>query len=196
MNYLAHLLLAGPDRGHRIGALLGDFMRGQELGCFSPDIQDGVRHHRAVDQFTDAHPVFRRSRQRLDPRYRRFGGVIIDVFYDHFLARSWHRWCVQPLPCFAKDVYSLLERNAEDFPPRMQQAVGFMIADDWLASYAELDKVGRALQGLGKRVKRDNPLAQAINELVRLDTPLASDFEAFFPQLVDHCTPAPRSLGL
>jgi len=196
LNYLAHLFLAGPDGGHRIGALLGDFMRGQELDSYPRAVQDGVLHHRVVDQFTDSHPVFRRSCRRLASRYRRFGGVIIDVFYDHFLARSWHRWSAQPLPVFTSEVYSLLQRNAADLPPRMQRAIGFMIADDWLASYAEIDKVDLALQGLGKRVRRDNPLGDAVGELSRLEESLESDFEIFFPQIIERSLGEPRSAGM
>lgn len=187
MNYLAHLYLAGPDDDHRIGALLGDFMRGQELSSFAGSVQVGVLHHRAVDRFTDSHPVFRQSRDRLAPRFRRFSGVIIDVFYDHFLARGWQRWCRQSLAEFATDVYTVLETRLADLPPRMQRAVRAMIADDWLSSYAEPKNVARALSGLARRVKRENPLGEAIAELARHEAGLSEDFEAFFPALIEHC---------
>ena len=121
---------------------------------------------------------------------------MIDVFYDHFLARSWDCWSAQPLPDFTREVYSLLEQSAPDLPLRMQRAIRFMVAEDWLASYAEIDKVERALQGLGRRVKRDNPLGDGVGELIRLEQFLEADFEAFFPQITKRCMGTPRSVGM
>ncbi len=184
MNYLAHLLLAGRTEASRLGALLGDFMLGQELAAFPPPVQGGIRLHREVDRFTDAHPVFRRSRSRLDPRTRCFAGVIVDVFYDHFLARGWDAWCEQPLSGFAAEIYGMLGRRLPELPPRMQHVVPFMIREDWLTSYRETEHVGRALRRMSRRLKRENPLGEAIGELHAHYRELQSDFDAFFPELV------------
>jgi acyl carrier protein phosphodiesterase len=184
VNYLAHLLLAEPGEEARLGALLGDFMRGQQLADLAPAVQEGVRLHREVDRFTDAHPVFLRSKARLDPRVRRFAGVIVDVFYDHFLASRWEAWCEQPLSEFAADVYGMLERRLPELPPRMQYVVPFMIQQDWLTSYRETRHVERALRGMSRRVKRENPLAASAAELEAHYPALGGDFDEFFPQLV------------
>ena len=183
MNYLAHLLLAGPTEAWRLGALLGDFMVGHPLATFPPTVQEGIRLHREIDRFTDAHPVFRRSRSRLDPGLCRFSGVIVDVFYDHFLARGWDAWCEQPLTGFAAEVYGMLERRLPELPPRMQEVVPFMIREDWLTSYRETQHVGRALRGMSRRLKRENPLGEAIGELHAHYPELQSDFDAFFPDV-------------
>jgi acyl carrier protein phosphodiesterase len=158
VNYLAHLLLAEPGEEARLGALLGDFMRGQQLADLAPAVQEGVRLHREVDRFTE--------------------------FYDHFLASRWEAWCEQPLSEFAADVYGMLERRLPELPPRMQYVVPFMIQQDWLTSYRETRHVERALRGMSRRVKRENPLAASAAELEAHYPALGGDFDEFFPQLV------------
>ena len=123
MNYLAHLLLAEPTDDSRLGGLIGDFMRGHELVEFAPGVQDGILRHRRIDRVTDAHPVFRRSRQRLGSTLRRYSGVVIDVAYDHFLAVSWDRWHGDALGDFARACYRLLERRRAELPPRLRNAL-------------------------------------------------------------------------
>src|SRR6187549_190225 len=89
MNWLAHLLLSPPEPLLRLGNLSGDFVRGIDVTLLRPELQLGITQHRRIDAFVDAHPLVRRSRERLDAPFRRFAGVLVDVYYDHFLARDW-----------------------------------------------------------------------------------------------------------
>src|SRR5688572_8345575 len=98
MNWLAHLLLAEPTPQFRLGAILPDLVSMQVLAGLPPDFQRGIRQHRQVDAYTDSHAIFRRSVQRLDPPFRRFGGILVDIFYDHFIARDWQSFSATPLP--------------------------------------------------------------------------------------------------
>src|SRR5688572_426656 len=100
MNWLAHLLLSEPTPEFRIGNLLPDLLPASELQTLSPIFRRGVECHRRIDAFTDTHPVFRRSVARLVPPHRRFGGVLIDLFYDHFLATNWRQYSPIPLDEF------------------------------------------------------------------------------------------------
>ncbi len=183
LNYLAHLYLAGHQADHLLGSLLGDFMRGQDLADFPSAVQDGVLHHRAVDRFTDGHAVFARSRARLAPQFRRVSGIVIDVFYDHLLARSWARWSEQPLAEFTAEIYALLQARRAELPPRMQRAVDYMVRGDWLGSYVEPLSIDWALRGLSSRMRRANPLGEAYGELAQHGDGLRRDFEQFFPEL-------------
>lgn len=184
MNYLAHLLLAGPDEGMRLGALIGDFMAGMGVEEFAADVQAGIWLHRKIDRWTDAHPVFRRSKRRCPDRLRRFAGVIVDVAYDHCLALEWERWCPgQGLGEFAGEVYGLLDKRAEELPPRLERAREWIVGEDWLSRYGDPGHVRRVFAGMGRRVRRENRLVEAGEFVVAEVEGLREDFGVFFGEL-------------
>ncbi|MFO1420331.1 MAG: ACP phosphodiesterase [Candidatus Competibacteraceae bacterium] len=186
MNYLAHFHLAGEDPELLAGSLLGEFLRGPVPEDWSPGVRLGVRLHRQVDAFTDAHPVTARGRGRFQPPFRRYAGILVDLFYDHCLARDWSDYSPVPLAEFARVVYARLGVRRAEWPPAMQRGIAYMTAHDLLCSYREMEGVGRALRGISGRLRRANPLAAALPELERHADGLAEDFAAFFPDVVVH----------
>ena len=166
------------------GALLGDFAKGPITDQWSEAIAAGIMLHRRVDRFTDAHPMWLRSRARFPPRLRRFAGITVDVVYDHFLARSWSHFHPQPLALFAQRAYAQVAEFEAQFPPRLTRVFPFMTSEDWLYGYRELDVVERALARMSTRSPRLAPLAETGDELRPIYTELAEDFHAFFPDLV------------
>jgi acyl carrier protein phosphodiesterase len=185
VNYLAHLLLAEPTDDSRLGAMIGDFMTGWGLESFSAGVREGIVRHRRIDELTDAHPVFQRSRERLRPSVGRFSGIVVDVVYDHFLAASWHRWHGAPLAEFAAGTYALLERRVDEAPPRLRRALPWIVGEDWLGAYAELSHLDRVFEGMARRIKRRNPLGDAMAGIAENYADLDSDFDEFFPALRD-----------
>ncbi len=183
MNYLAHLYLAEQNREGLLGSLLGDFVKGRLDNRFPETVRRGIALHRAIDSFTDAHPLHLESRNRIGRQRRRYAGVIIDVCYDHFLCRSWADYSNESLACFAARVYDVLREHQDDLPERLRRIAPHMIADDWLGSYSELDNVGRALDGIARRIERRNPLAGALTEIEANYAALDDDFQRFFPEL-------------
>lgn len=192
MNHLAHLLLAGDDPEAKVGQVLADFVTASEIAEFAPGIQAGIRAHQRIDVFTDSHPVFARARRRLKPPYRRFGGILLDIYFDHFLARSWERHGNgSSLAAFAEDSYRILHEH-RDLPwARFQMVVAAMRRENWLVGYATLDGVDRALSGLSKRFRRSNPLASGGAVLRDQYATLEDDFHEFFPLLAEFA----RTLG-
>ena len=187
MNHLAHLLLAGDDPEAKVGQVLADFVTAGEIEAFAPGIQAGIRAHQHIDAFADSHPVFARARRRLKPPYRRFGGILLDIYFDHFLARSWERYGDGgSLVSFAKRSYCLLNHYRNLPSSRFRAVVEVMSRDDWLVGYAQLDGVDRALRGLSKRFPHANPLASGGAVLRDEYTTLESDFHDFFPLLAEY----------
>lgn len=187
MNWLAHLRLAPEDPLLAIGNLCGDFVAGVDLTRLAPELQRGIWQHRAIDRFVDAHAVMRRSRQRLGPELRRFAGVLVDVFYDHFLARDWAALGDgRPLATFAAATYALLERHEAVLPVRLRQALPAMREQNWLASYARLDGIDQALARMATRLRRPSPLGAGGIALRAAYAPLGSDFAELWPDLVAH----------
>ena len=184
MNYLAHLYLAEPTPEGILGSLLGDFVKGRLDSSLPAAIRRGIRLHRAIDSYTDAHSVHLASRNRVSPKRRRYAGIIVDVCYDHFLCRRWQDYSTDSLERFAARVYDVLRTHGDALPERLRQIAPRMISHDWLCSYGDLDNVGRALDGISRRFKRNNPLAGALAEVEGNYNELAADFDMFFPQLV------------
>ncbi|MDQ2695499.1 MAG: ACP phosphodiesterase [Pseudomonadota bacterium] len=185
MNFLAHLYLAGDDPQALVGGLMGDFVKGriETLEGLTPGLRQGIVLHRRVDAFTDAHPLVGRSRGRVQPRFRRYAGILVDVYYDHFLARHWQRYAAEPLPAFTARVYRVLAGHYALMPPRMQRSVACMIRDDWLGGYRQLAGVGRALRGIEGRLRRESRLGEAVADLEMNYPALEQDFISFFPLL-------------
>lgn len=199
MNFLAHLHLSdGSDEG-LLGSLMGDFVKGPLDDRYSPGITRGIALHRRIDTYTDAHAIVLRSKSRISPDRRRFAGIMVDMFYDHFLARDWPTFSGEPLPDFSRRTYALLAQHHVLLPERLQRMAPHMIQGDWLGSYAALDAIGSALDGMGRRMKRENRLHDSVEELVRQYDEFAGDFHAFMPDLIRfarelHSRPGPLQI--
>ncbi|MEO6595161.1 MAG: ACP phosphodiesterase [Planctomycetota bacterium] len=184
MNWLAHLRLAPTAPLLRLGNLAGDFVRGVDITTLHPDLRAGIHQHRAIDRFVDAHALVRGSRHRLDVRFRRFAGVLVDVYYDHFLARDWAvHGDGRTLALFVDEVHAQLREHAALLPPRLQQVLPHMQRQAWLAGYAKVEGIDTVLQNMARRVARPTPLADGGAELRAQYEALDGDFAAFWPEL-------------
>jgi acyl carrier protein phosphodiesterase len=190
VNYLAHVFLSRQSPDFLVGALLGDFVKGSIDGLpYAPQVCEAIALHRAIDRYTDAHPIPRASRALISPARRRFGAILVDVFYDHFLARHWHDYCERPLPVFVREVYTALLACHERLPPRLRMVAPRMAADDWLQAYADCRGIHAAVNGIARRLGH-RPRAAALQgggeELERNYAALETHFHEFFPQLIRH----------
>lgn len=195
MNLLAHALLAGPDDDVRFGSLIGDFVRGAIDPALAPRVRAGIALHRAVDAYTDAHPRVADARAQFAPPYRRYAGILLDVWFDHLLARDWSRWGEGPLATFSVDVRALLERRADEVPPRMRRFVDYLRRNDLPERYRERAMIADVFRGLSQRLSRENPLAQALPVVETQAGALEADFAAFFPDLLAYAERERARLG-
>jgi acyl carrier protein phosphodiesterase len=183
MNVLAHALLASPDPELMLGGLIGDFVRGRIDPALPPRVRAGVALHRTVDGYTDSHEEVAAARALFVPPFRRYAGILLDVWFDHLLARQWARFGEGELEDFSDRVRALLDANAELVPERMHGFAAYLAANDLPAAYRHTAMIGQALHGMSRRLSRANPLAGALPVLVDLHAPLQRRFEAFFPDL-------------
>ena len=184
MNYLAHLHLGGQRPGQLLGSLYGDFVKGRLQGQFDPEIEAAIALHRQIDVFTDRHPLVDASLARFSTTRRRYAGIVLDVFFDHCLARDWTQYADRPLGQFTTDVYRVLSSERQ-LPERLAKIAPHMVANDWLGSYREFEVLEQVLHGISRRLTRPEELAGAMEELRRLYEPLSEDFRLFYPQLQD-----------
>jgi acyl carrier protein phosphodiesterase len=188
MNFLSHIYLAdGLNKKILLGNFLGDFVRKADEKHYEKSIQQGIHMHRKLDSFTDSHPVFLRSRGRISDMNRRYSGVLIDMFYDHFLARDWTSYSDIPLNKYAEDFYELLRENQSILPARLLRAMPYIIRDNWLLSYSRISGISQAVNNLARRFESSRrPMHRPVDELINNYKGLEEDFKEFFPQAVKY----------
>ena len=184
MNHLAHALLASHADDAMVGALLGDFVKGDDGRHYPPAVRFEIDLHRRIDVYTDAHPQVREALGRFSAGRRRFAGIALDVHFDHLLARDWSRHCDEPLPAFAARVYGALQRFGPPLPAALAQLSERLSRHDGLTAYRDFDTVVLALDRIARRLSRGGDQLRACEiDLRRESLPLAAHFDAFFPAL-------------
>lgn len=180
MNYLFHLYLSGDDPEIITGNFMGDFVKGPLGDAYPPRLRQGLELHRRIDSFAQSQPQFTRSRLRLAKEFGLYRGILVDLYYDHFLAATWRDWSAEPLTAYLHRVRQIVEGKRPYLPERLQELLP-VIFEDMIPSYLEAEGVGRALARMSKRVKRENPLAGGGAELTRHYEELHQDFLEFLP---------------
>ena len=186
MNYLAHAWLARHSDEAILGGLLGDFVFGRSvLQDWRPSVRIEIVRHRRIDRYTDEHPAVVEARA-LFGGLRRYAGIVLDVYFDHRLARDWPRWNDESLHDFTARVYRVLREHRDELPPRLQAIAPRMAAHVWLGSFAVRGNVDGAVRGIATRLSRNGDKLVACLDLLRAhETRVDAAFDAFFPDLVD-----------
>ena len=179
MNYLVHLYLSGSDPEVQLGGLMGDFVKGRIPADYPEKTALGLHLHRRIDSLAQNSPHTRRSRQRLDPKFGHGRGIIVDIFYDHFLAANWRDYSPVPLESYAADFYTLLQSSHQQLPRGLKQIAPRMIEYNWLVSYQHREVVGKALHRIAQRLSRPLPLAEGVDDLGAHEISLIQDFSGF-----------------
>ena len=184
MNFLAHIYLSGDNELVTLGNFAGDGVRGNKYKTFPIEVQAGIQLHREIDTFTDAHTLFRKSTKRLHKNYGHYSGVIVDIFYDHFLAKNWSNYSKIPLAKYIEDFYEMLLRHHHHLPMRFKKMTPIMIEGNWLLSYATVDGIQLVLNGMNRRTKGRSKMNEATQELKLHYKAFENDFTAFFEELI------------
>lgn len=185
MNFLAHFHLAWPDEMLVVGGLEGDFHKGALPGALPSELLQGVRLHRAIDAFTDSHAEVAGLRRQFPQGLRRYAGILIDLCFDHFLARHWEAHSDISLVEFNRVVYGMLERQQGLLSDRAARMAGWLCSYDMLNHYQHWDTIPASAMRIGERLRGDNPLTETDRHLSELLPELERSFAVFYPDLVD-----------
>ncbi len=185
MNFLAHAYLSGTSPEIITGNFIGDFVKGKQMDNFSKPIQNGIKLHREIDFYTDHHPVVLSSKQRLQKKYRHYSSVIVDMYYDHFLANSWTQWHHETLEEYSEMVYGILEEKEAELPEKFNYMLPFMRRRNWLLSYSQVEGIHSALSGMAKRTKFNSKMELASVDLKDNYSEFESEFQIFFPDIIN-----------
>jgi acyl carrier protein phosphodiesterase len=184
MNFLAHIYLSGDSNEIKIGNFIGDYVKGKNLNRYPKQIKKGILLHRHIDTYTDHHPIVQRSISYLNSKYKRYSGIIVDIFYDHFLAREWTEFSDVPLQEFVKNFCDTLIAFQPILPKKVQQFLPLFIQQDWLDSYLTIEGIKNVLLRMSSRTSIPDETQFAINTLRKKYTFFRADFFNYFPQLI------------
>jgi len=157
------------------------------MNIYPEAIAKGIRLHREIDYFADNHPIVMKSKSKMRDSHGHYAGVVIDVFYDHFLAKNWRLYNQKTLHNFVKNIYSKLSLHRTIFPPPAKEVLAYMIKDDWLNSYTTIKGVDIACRGIARRTKFFSNMENASKSLEKHYGVLEQEFTQFFPLLIEHC---------
>lgn len=187
MNHFAHLVLSQPTVESTVGNLLGDFARGVDLHKLPPAIMAGLQNHRAVDRFTDSHPLVKEMKLGFSPQRRRFAGIALDIYFDHLLINHWHSFEGRRLADLIDGFYQRMTEGQGMMPgENMRHVTGRMIKYDWFGCYRELDAITESLDRVAARIRFANRFDNAIEDLQRNHEMIRDGFLEFYPQLQQH----------
>ena len=166
-----------------IGNFIADHIKGNKFTHLDPKIQQGIKLHRQIDTYTDTHEITRISKRRLHKRYGLFAGIVIDIFYDHYLAKNWNNYSAIPLKIYVNSVYNLVNSYKEILPEKTIQMFPYMVKYNWLYNYKYKEGIKSVLEGMNKRTNNKGQIDLAINDLIILDQGFEKDFKSFFDDL-------------
>ena len=184
MNFLAHIYLSGDNDLIKIGNFMADGIRGKHFENYPLEIQKGIVLHRAIDTFTDAHPIFRQSTKKLHEKYHHYAGVIVDVFYDHFLAKNWIQYSDENLDDFVDRFYQSLQANNSNLSERTKALMPYMIKYNWLVSYQTIEGINQILTQMDQRTKNESKMRFATDELLQFYSEFETEFTEFFKEII------------
>lgn len=196
MNYLAHIYLSGDDTLVTLGNFMADGIKGKQYKEFLPQLQKGILLHRGIDTFTDSHPIVKQSTKRLHSKYSHYSGVIVDILYDHFLAKNWRIYSDEPLAAYIEKFYDSLDENYELLTPGIQRMIPHMIADNWLLSYSEISGIGTVLYNMNRRTRNISGMDRAVEDLQLHYHDFENEFTRFFEELRHFCVLKREELDL
>jgi len=186
MNFLAHIYLSGDNDLIKIGNFMADGIRGKQFEHFPEDVQKGIILHRSIDTYTDSHDVFRQSTKRLHEKYHHYSGVIVDIVYDHFLAKNWAKYSDENLEEFINRFYASLHQNYDILTEKTKGMMPYMIESNWLSSYQTVAGIDRILTQMDRRSKNQSKMQFASEELIAFYEEFEQEFTLFFEDLKQH----------
>jgi acyl carrier protein phosphodiesterase len=185
VNFLAHTYLSGGNEQIIVGNFMGDYVKGKNYMLFPEQVKKGILIHRDIDTFTDMHEVTRRSKQRLASRYHKYAGIIIDIFYDHFLASLWDSYSTLPLSEFVSRTYDLLKRNYKVLPDSIKRWFPTFLENNWMMAYTQVEGIELVLERMSANTSLPNHSAFAVEVLRKQYSVFMEDFLEFFPEIVE-----------
>jgi len=183
MNILAHIYLSGASDEVKVGNFIGDYVKGRKYNKFPEAVSQGIRIHRDIDDYTDKHPVVQLSKSLLYSDIHKYSGVIVDVIYDHYLARDWARYSPVNQDDFINNLYLILKRNIDILPAEVQEFLPRFIKNNWLSYYKDVEGIIKVIRQMILQIKNPVDGERAVEVFIARYHDFEAHFNQYFPQL-------------
>jgi len=184
MNYLAHAFLSFNNEHITIGNFIADHIKLADAEKLPPEIKKGVLLHRRIDYFTDTHPVFIKSKRHFYEGFERYSGVLVDIYYDHILAKNFDRYSEVGLEAFTKNIYSLLQKNIEYLPESSQGFLNYVVQRNTFTEYSKIEGIELVLKHLSYRINHGVFLNESLPLFLKYEKEIEKEFFEFMPELI------------
>ena len=184
MNFLAHTYLSGCNEEIIVGNFMGDYVKGRNYMNFPEQVKKGILVHQDIDTFTDMHMITKNSKLLVAPKYQKYAGIVIDIFYDHFLASLWDNYSTLPLHEFVNRTYDLLKRNYKVLPESIKNWFPTFLENNWMMAYTTIDGIELVLDRMSENTSLPNHAAYAVEVLSDQYETFQDNFLEFFPTIV------------
>lgn len=185
MNYLAHIYLSNENDLVKLGNFMADSIKGNQYKTYDKEIQIGVLLHRNIDFFTDNHPIYRKSKHRLHGDFGHYSGVIMDIFYDHFLAKNWNTYHSTPLENYIQNFYNLLKNNYNILTPNFQNSYPYMLKYNWILQYESIAGLELILKQMDIKTNQKVNMPKSISNLLKDYVVFENEFTLFFKEIIE-----------
>jgi len=183
VNYLAHCFLSGENDEVLFGNFVADGLKRSTTLDFSRMMKKGIELHRFIDQYTDSHLLVKQSIGILREHQGKFSPVVVDMVFDHFLARNWALYSAISLEQYTLETYARLEAFIPHMPPNVLRMFEHMQRHNWLLSYKEEVGMLQAFSGLSRRTRFPSSMQTAWDGIQMHYQSLNALFLDFFPEL-------------
>lgn len=183
MNFLAHSFLSPKNDLIRLGNTFGDFVKGKKMLGVNPDLVKGVRLHRFIDDYTDNHPLVQKAILVFKPYFGRFSGIIVDMVFDHYLAKNWKLFSNEKLEVYVQDLFVIYESNRPFLTDKINQVAPVMKMQQWLLKYQTIEGLAEILEQMSRRIGNRVLLHEAIPVIIENEVHLGELFNRFFKEL-------------
>ncbi len=184
MNFLSHIYLSGESEGLIIGNFIADSVKGSAFNQFSAEIKSGILLHRKIDSFTDSNPIVEQSKLRLRSKYKKYACVIVDIYYDHYLAKNWGTYSDVNFEQYVQNIYAVIKNNFSVLPEKSAHFTKYMLQHNILSAYSKLEGIEKALQGMARRASFQSNMEYAIEDLKEHYSLFENEFRLYFPELI------------
>ena len=187
MNYLAHIFLSGRNSKIQIGNFIGDAVKGRSYNEYPDEIRSGILLHRAIDDFTDNHPLIKKITQEMKPSFGRYSGVLLDIYFDYLLASGFRHYSGASLSKFSKRFYFAMVRNRKHLPERIRRFMWHFMWTDRLGKYATINGIRESLSIMFHVRHISISVDDAVEYLEAHEKELRIYFQSFFAELQKFC---------
>ncbi len=184
MNFLAHIYLSGYNEDIIIGNFIADNVKGKDIENYSETVKKGIKLHRKIDYYTDNHIAVKSSKKRLQNKYHKYSGVIVDIYYDHFLAANWYNYSNENINDFASRAYKIFYKNFLILPNKTKAFLPLMISSNWLVNYSKLEFLQRVFKRMAHNTSFDSGMENAVEDLKKDYSLYRLEFNVFFPDII------------